>query len=581
VPAIFGALALLPLVAGFYAQQVAIFALVDALLAISLAIVAASGQVSLAQSGFFAVGAYAAALLAARADASFWETLPASGAVAAVAGLLVGLLAFRVRRIYAAFLTFMVAMIVADLSVNLRPVTGGTLGMGGIPRPRLAGHELASDTSYFYLVLLVTLTVALLAMALARSRAGYALTAVREDESVAQILGLRCNRLRISAFAVSGFVAGVAGCLYAHYVGFVSPEAFQPFLSLQLLVMVVIGGMYRVDGAILGALLVAVLPELLQISPHYWTISFGLLLIATVAFFPGGLVSQVDRITGRLHRGRGRRPEPERPPRPRIERRVRRPAPATGPLLRVEGVSCRFGGVRALERVSFAVPRGTVYGVTGRNGAGKTALLNVVSGFHVPNEGTVALDGVDVTRTPVASRAAAGVARTFQEPRVVGPLTVLENVMLAGEARRPTWRLFARRLDGQRPARAAQLIRAVGLAGEEDRMASSLSYGKRKLLALANALRADPVLLLLDEPLAGVEGGSVERVAALLADECRTRGVTVVLVDHDLELIRRCCDRVLLLEGGAVLAEGPPDELLVEPEEADLRPAEDLHVRLA
>jgi branched-chain amino acid transport system ATP-binding protein/branched-chain amino acid transport system permease protein len=572
VPAVFGALALLPLVGGFYAQQVAIFALVDAVLAISLAIVAASGQVSLAQSGLFAVGAYATALLAGRAGASFWETLPASGAVAAVAGLLVGLLAFRVRRIYAAFLTFMVAMIVADLSVNLRAVTGGTLGLGGIPRPRLAGRELASDTSYFYLVLLVALAVALLAMALARSRAGYALTAVREDEAVAQILGLRCNRLRISAFAVSGFVAGVAGCLYASYVGFVSPEAFQPFLSLQLLVMVVIGGMYRVDGAILGALLVAALPELLQISPHYWTISFGLLLIATVAFFPGGLVSQVDRI----HPQRERAPEPERPPRPRIERRVRRRAGATGPLLRVEGVGRRFGGVRALDRVSFTVPGGTVYGITGRNGAGKTALLNVISGFHVPNEGTVTLDGADVTRTSVASRAAAGVARTFQEPRVVGPLTVLENVMLAGAARR----LFKRSAaDTQR--RAIDLIRAVGLAGEEDRVASSLSYGKRKLLALANALRAEPVLLLLDEPLAGVEGGSVERVAALLADECRTRGLTVVLVDHDLELIRRCCDRVLLLEGGAVLAEGPPDELLAEPEEADLRPAQDLHVRLA
>lgn len=588
---VIAALAIVPLVQDFYGQQVAIFAMVNVLLAISLAIVAATGQVSLAQSGFFAIGAYCAGLLATRQGAGFWTSLPAAAGAAALAGFAVGLLAFRVRRIYAAFLTLMVSMIVADLAFAMTSVTGGTAGVGLIDRPIVPGLDFEADSTYFYLVLVAVAGVAALALGLSRSRAGYAMTAVRDDEGAAQALGFDTHRLRICAFVVSGAVAGVAGSLYAHYVGFIDPEAFQPFLSLEILVMVVVGGLYRIDGAVIGALFVSVLPDVLGVSPDYWTIVMGAVLILAVTLLPGGLAAQVDRVAGRagalLRRTRDtQRTEPARSPEPRREPVAAAKQPRAGRPLRVEGVTCRFGGVRAVDDVSFSVPAGAVYGLVGRNGAGKTALLNVLSGFSAADEGRVLLDGADLTKMPIPARARRGLARTFQEPRTLGSLTVLDNVMLAGEGRRGMRRLLlgfpiVRWRRGARVDAALAVLRDVGLEGHADRRAASLSYGQRKLLGLANALRTEPSLLLLDEPLAGVEAASVDRVVELLARERAERGLTVLLVEHEFDLVQRCCDRVLVLEQGAIAAALAPSELLMHPSTNGHARAGDPHASLA
>jgi branched-chain amino acid transport system permease protein len=600
-----GLLLLLPAVGGYYHLQVVALSLVSVLLAVSLSIVTGlCGQVSLAPSAFFTIGAYALALTTTRLGWSFWLAAPAAACVTAALGLLMGLPATRTRGLYFAFVTLMMSLIVASLAVNLTALTGGPLGISGIPRPDLPGFAFVSAERYYYLLLAITVVLCVGALHLAESRLGHTLTAVRDDELAARVLGIDSTRLKVFGFAVSACVAGVAGGLYADFVGFIDPESFPPSLSILVLTMIIIGGVHRIEGAIIGGLLLSILPEALRFSPHAWRLIYGALLVLTVVAFPRGLIALIDRAgSPAVWRGRGARRPPASPPVPvpvpvppaspagasaggsaqgrkgyPPARRCSESAGArgdcspSGELLRVYQVTRRFGAIVALDHVSFAVPAGSVYGIIGPNGAGKSVLLNVISGFLAPDGGRITLGGVPLVGRSVPSIASLGVGRTFQEPRVFRSLSVLENVLLAGRPKRilPNARDFLVGRRGQSGAddhdRALELIVALGLDAEIDRPAGSLSYGQRKLLALANALQPDPRLVLLDEPAAGISPALIYHIERLIATRRQERGVTFVLVEHDTDVISRCCDRVIALEEGRLFLEGAPQNVLAAPE---------------
>ncbi|HWB46576.1 MAG TPA: ATP-binding cassette domain-containing protein, partial [Hyphomicrobiaceae bacterium] len=446
-----------------------------------------AGQLSLCQGAFFGIGAYACALLVMRAGLSFWLALPLAALGAAAVAVLISVPALRLRGHYLAMLTLAFAVIVAQVLTNWVGLTRGPSGLINIPWPDpinlgVASVKIASRDSYYVFIVLAVVVMAGFAWAIQHSRLGMSLTAIREDEVAADIMGINTRLCKMIAFGLSGFFGAIAGGIYAHYAKILTPEEFGILQSVNILLMLVIGGAGTVAGAITGAAVFTVLPEALRVFVDYRMIVFGLLLIIVIIYFPNG-------IAGTIH-GWVRA----------MRRRVETPAVAEGfdapcvaslkarpgeRLLEVAGVTKRFGGLVALRSASLQVRSGEVVGLIGPNGSGKTTLINVMSGGYRPTEGTVTFGGEDLTgRTPhVISHA--GISRTFQKIRLFRSLTALENVAAALQARRGSsrgsslWRgrVFGRSAAAQSEAR--ELLAMVGLQNRGDDLARNLSYGEQ------------------------------------------------------------------------------------------------------
>lgn len=308
---------LVPLVGGFYQTQVVGFGLIDVQLALGLSLVSGyAGQISLGQAGFFAIGAYTAAMTATRLGWPMGAGAAAAVLVTAAAGLIVGLPSLRVRGLYLAMVTLMFSFIVETLATHLVGITGGVQGIGGIERPVLGRLGPLSNIGYFYFLVVVTTVLTLGCLILVRSPIGWKFVAIRDDESAAQMLGIPIYPYKLFAFLLSASLAGLAGVLYAHYLGFISPEVFPGSLSITLLMMIIIGGMRRIDGAVLGALIVGVLPEVLRVARSFWNLVFGALLVLIIIALPDGLISLPARLrrsrreaAGRLSTREAVRPE--------------------------------------------------------------------------------------------------------------------------------------------------------------------------------------------------------------------------------------------------------------------------------
>lgn len=297
------AIGVVPIYGGFYQAQVVAFGMIYVQLALGLSLVSGyAGQISLGQSGFFALGAYAAALSSVRFGLPMGVGVAIGIVLPGVAGLVVGLPSLRIRGLYLAIVTLMFSMIVETLLTNLPSVTGGVLGISAIPRPTLPIAGRLSNVGYYYFLVAITTAMTLGCMVLVRSPVGWKFIAIRDDESAAQMLGIPTSRYKLLAFLLSAGLAGLAGGLYAHYVGFISPEVFPGSLSITLLMMIIIGGMRQVEGALLGALLVGVLPEVLRFTQNFWNIIFGGLIIAVIVLVPDGLIALPRRAwRPRLH----------------------------------------------------------------------------------------------------------------------------------------------------------------------------------------------------------------------------------------------------------------------------------------
>jgi branched-chain amino acid transport system permease protein len=556
-----------------YHVSLAILAGIDALAATGLILLIQAGQVSLGHAAYVGLGAYASAILTRDHGLSPWLGLLAGAAVAAASALPLGFVALKLRGTYLPLATLAWGMAVYVVLVAATPITGGSSGFDHVPPLSVAGYDLGAGRLTAALVWLVVLLATVSLARLLRSRQGRALRAIRHHEALAVAFGIDPARIKIVAFVLSAALAGCAGALYAHQAEFVSPAPFGLGASFTLLIVVMLGGVGHPVGAVLGAITVALMNLTFQtlfsglisrIGPVE-PVAFGTLLVVLLLRWPGGLWSALEPCL----------PPSTRPQRTRQSVRpdVLRGRPATEaraaePILELLHVNKRFGGLQALSDVSFRVLPQGILGLIGPNGAGKSTAFNIMSGLSRPTSGEVLLDGRSLKGRPwqVIGQ---GLARTFQHVKLVEGMSVLENVAIGA-----FWRGEAGWIDGltgrdraeEAAVRdvAAAALASVGLSAQADLPCTSLPLGRQRLVEIARAIAAAPALLLLDEPAAGLRAGEKAALATLL-DRLRLEGMTIVLVEHDMELVMRSVDRLVVLNTGRVLADGPALQVRHDP----------------
>jgi len=566
-----GALALLTLpfwLANPYHQHVVIMAGIFTILALSLNLLLGyTGQLSLGHAGFFGIGAYTAALLALSWEWPFWLTLPSAALTAGLAGLGIGRLALKVRGAYFVLVTISFAGVISLVSINWMELTNGPLGLPGVPPAELPWLSLRTKRAYYYLVLLGAALTYLVCQRVVRSRLGRAFLALRENEALAESVGVDPTRTLVAAAVLSAAMAGLAGGLYAHYTRFVSPEVFLFSYTVTMVIMVVAGGKGTLAGPVVGAVLFTALPEALReaMAWQWQMLAYGVLLVLLVFFLPRGIVPAL-----RIHRVRA-----PALPAPSFLGEVSEgasTAPSERKMLTITDLSVAFGGVAALAGVSFAVRPGTITSLIGPNGAGKTTAFNAITGYLRPRRGRVSWGDVALTGRRPCEVARRGIVRTFQKTSVFPALTVRDNVLVGLHLRGRAGVLpilLARRAVREEEARLAaeaeSIMAGVGLGHRRHETASALPYGEQRLVELAVALAAQPRLLLLDEPGAGMTGGEKERLIELIR-RLRDGGMTVLLVEHDMRLVMGISDTVIVLNHGRVIAEGPPAAIQAHPD---------------
>ncbi|HEY2992764.1 MAG TPA: branched-chain amino acid ABC transporter ATP-binding protein/permease [Methylomirabilota bacterium] len=542
-----------------------------------------TGQISLGHAGLYAIGAYTAALAATRLGLGVWSALPLAIVLTAAVGAGVALAGLRVSGPYLAMVTIAFGIIVEGALVEWVTLTGGPGGIFDIPKPALAGAPLALNRYYWIVAVAAALSL-WLTRNLAHSAWGRALVAVKGSELAAASLGLSAYRVRTTAFTLSAAFAGAGGGLFAFLNGYLSPDSFTLQTSILFLLIVLFGGLGTLAGPLVGATVLVVLPELVRNLVDYRLALYGALLVLSVYFLPRGVVGAftLARVARPAAAGGGSGGPPGTQTREGVPGGPAAggggassldtplaleapPPPAAGPrgsvALAIKGVTKSFGGVRALEDVGLVVASATVHSIIGPNGAGKTTLVNVVAGFDGVDRGGIELFGESIAGRTAVAIARRGVARTFQTPQLFEELSVLDNVLVGAAGPRLGWLAAALvGFGGDAPAtrlRAMDALDAVGLGEWAGTPAAGLPFGHRRRLEIARARAAGARVLLLDEPAAGLAPAEVEALDALLA-RLRGMGLTIVLVEHHVELVMAISDRVTVLDEGRVIADGAP-----------------------
>ena len=539
------------------------YAGIAAVVAVGLAVLTGvGGMTSFGQAAFVGFGAYATALLTTRLGVSPWLSLPASLLAAGVAAAVLGAVVLRLSGHYLALGTLAMNVALVYVVANL-DAFGRNDGINGIPPLSLSspwGRISLIDNRPYFAVIGVALVLTLVATRnLLDSRTGRAIRALRGGRVAAASCGVRIAAARMTAFVFAAVLAGLAGWLYAHMQRSITPAPFGLEPSIDYLLMAVIGGAAYPGGALLGAALVTLihdrlqtlLPLLFGIGGNFETIVFGGLLLLVLQVAPEGLWPHLVRV-----RGAGRRliaPAAALP---------RRAVPARGTvLLEVAGLTRRFGGLVAVNDIGFAVQAGEILGLIGPNGAGKSTTFNLLTGVDRPDAGSVRFLDEPVTGATPQAVARRGIGRSFQHVRLVAGMSVIENVALGCHLRGHAGPLSAvlrrdRAEEARLFAEAARQLARVGLAEEADKPAGTLPLGRQRIVEIARALCLDPVLLMLDEPAAGLRHGEKQTLAALLR-RLRAEGMGILLVEHDMPFVMGLADRLVVMDFGTKLAEGP------------------------
>ncbi|MCA0326508.1 MAG: branched-chain amino acid ABC transporter ATP-binding protein/permease [Proteobacteria bacterium] len=564
------AIAVLPLVAPnpylvTLAQDVAIVAMGAIGLNILLGL---SGQLSLGQAGFVGLAAYATGLLATKYQWPLWATLPVSLAVCAVAGGLMGLVALRTRTHYLAMVTLAFGYIFEVVAQRWVTVTGGAMGLLGVPQ--LNFGSFVNGSQYFFWVLGgALLLVQMLSDYVMDSRIGRGLHAIKESESFAATVGVDAAAWRCLVFVASAVVAGLSGYFFAHQSGYLGSDAFGLERNTALLIAVVIGGLGSAYGPILGAL---ALIGLNQFTAQFYEVSyfiFGAILLLVMTVFPGGIAGLLKTVRDFLFRRASVGTRPQVKPWKETEPQPLAAHGSTEPVLELEDVTKRYAGVVAIDSVSLRVDAGTVHALIGPNGAGKSTLINAITGLGLADSGRIRFCGADISALKPHRRARLGLARTFQNLQLIASLTVAENVMLGLPRRHGPvagllrW-LASGRDAAEERAEALQLLAAVGIEHLADEMPAGLPYGHRKLCELARALAQKPTLLLLDEPIAGLNEQEAAEVGARILS-MKARGMTILLVEHNMGFVMRVSDHVTVIDYGRKIGEGTPEQVQRDP----------------
>jgi len=527
-----------------------------------------AGQAFIAAAAAFAIGAYASALGMMKLDLPFIVSWPAGGILAGIFGLASSLPALRLAGAYLAMVSIAFNVVVEQVLIHWTEVTGGPIGLPGIPRASFAGFKI-DDHAILALIILVAIITVYAFTAVRRSQWGLALVAMRENELAAKSLGIDTIRLKAVAFWVSSAITGLAGGLYSQSMQYVSPDIGTIFASIIFVLMLVLGGIGTAWGPLIGALILTLLPQLLSDFQRYHLLVLGLILLASVTLMPQGVAKLAHMGLARVKGAFGRGIETGRTRMPGAAAVALDGflAPSSGGELVATGIDKSFGGIAALRGVDIRVEAGRIRGLIGPNGSGKSTLVNVATGFYRADGGEVRfgrhrLDGHSITRI-----AEAGIVRTFQTPQLFSELTALENLLVAQfRYRAPS--LVAgffelpssERINGEATGEAIRLAHALELETLLDRRARDLSQGDKRKLEIARALAARPSILILDEPAAGLSVEEADALCALL-DRLKARGLGVLLVEHHMDVIMRVCDRITVLERGRVIAEGTPREI--------------------
>jgi branched-chain amino acid transport system permease protein len=489
------------------------------------------------------------------------------GAVAA----LIGWITLRLSGHYLSIATIAWGIAIYHLFGNL-PQLGQYSGIDNVPAVRLGGWVFDTGRKSYLLIWVATLGALAAARNLLDSRAGRAIRALRFRAAMAESCGVDTAALKQVVFIQAALLAGLAGWLHAHFLRFVSPHAFGVNAGIDYLFMAVIGGAGQVWGALVGAAVMTVakewlkdlLPLLFRSSGNYETIVFGVLMILLLRRTRSGLVPALARWWPAAWQSKAPAAPVPAEPLPRRER------PAAGtPLLEVTHLQKRFGGLQAVKEMSFSMRAGEILGLIGPNGAGKSTLFNLVSGTLEASGGEVRLLGEPITGRPSREIARRGVARSFQHVHLVSTMSVLDNVALGAHLRGAKGTVAAmlrrdRAEEARLLAEAAAQIERVGLGPALHEPAGSLPLGRQRVVEIARALAADPILLLLDEPAAGLRYAEKKALAELLRGLQRD-GVSILLVEHDMEFVMGLVDRLVVMDFGEKIAEGLPREIQRHP----------------
>ena len=539
-----------------YLTNLAIIVLLHAIPAIGLALLLGyTGQISLGQAGFYGLGAYASSLISMSWGLSPFLAAPMAAMVVGLVGWLLGWIIFRLHGHHLAIATLGFGIIVHVVLVELRQYTGGPVGLIGIPPFRVFGLALSSDAAFLPVAAASCLGVVAMATNLVRSPFGFTMRGVADNERAAASVGIDVARTKRNILVLSAVVSSFAGSLYAHYIGFISPAPFNVAFSIRLLLMVAVGGFSGVWGVLFGVAFVSIITEPLQELGYLDVVVYGLLLIVISIYFPRGLVN------GLVHGAAGRM----------AAAGTLAEGQGLGRMLEVEDVSRRFGALVAVDQVSFRVGPGELVALIGPNGAGKSTLLDLLAGSQIPSSGRIRFAGRRLSGVAPHRVNALGIARTFQQIELFGSMSVRDNVVAGGAVRGGATLLpgllglpTTRRMLARLRETADECLDLVGLAHRATVPAAALPAGDRRLVAIARALATGPDWLLLDEPGAGLN--AVEKDALLLVvRKLVERRKTIIFVEHDMSLVGRLAERVLVLDRGKLIADGTPDDVRHEP----------------
>jgi branched-chain amino acid transport system permease protein len=530
-----------------------------------------AGELSLSQGAFFGLAAYVTGILAAKAGLDFPQTFVASILVSVLMAALISIPVLRLASHYFALATLGVGQVLLLLAIDWQSLTGGAIGLSGVPLPRLFGLQISRGWPLLLFVWFFVLVAAAVAHQTKRGLYGLACHVVRQNAVAARSLAIDPDAIRFAMFLLSAAMAGMAGALHAHTIRIVSPEGLDFKVMISCLTMAVIGGRTHIWGAIAGALLVVHLPEWLRGFEQGYVIITSGILIGILILAPEGLAGLVDRILP---------PAASGPVGSIMSVPMLRAAgegvlmPSETPILAIRELTKTFGGVHALNAVSFSLMRGSITAVIGPNGSGKTTLVNCITGIYRADGGGITLGGAEISSMGSDEIAALGVGRTFQNLRLVEDMSVLDNVAVARFRAEETTLgkaiLIGRsdpRLERAR-SHALHVLRRLGLEDIAGANCGSLAHGTKRLVEIARAICLDPAVLLLDEPAAGLNETEQADLAKIL-EALAARGLTLLIIEHNMEFLKSLATHMVCLDYGELIASGRPsaiyqDERVIE-----------------
>lgn len=518
------------------------------------------GEFSLGHAGFVSVGAYVSAIVSGALAGKglsdlglFLIALLVGGLAAGIMGVLVGIPALRLRGDYLAIVTMAFAEIIRVCFCNFS-ITGGGKTMSGI-------LKLSTFPRVFW-IMVVCVTIMYLFV---RSKYGRTVQAIREDYIAASASGINVTYYKVMTFAISAFFAGIGGGIYAHYMTAMIPTNFNFNYSAELLSEVIIGGTGSLTGSIIGAAFLSALPELMREFSTYRMLAYSVVLVLVMLFRPGGIFGRWEfSLTRALEKLTGRGTV-----KAKAEKGARTMAQ---PVLKCQHLGIQFGGLKAVDDFNMEIGESELVGLIGPNGAGKTTVFNLITGVYKPTEGSLYLNGERMNGKKTHQIVHAGIARTFQNIRLFKKMTVIENVkaaMLEELTYNMPQAIFRTKAYWQQEAaataRAKELLQVVHLSGKEDLEADNLPYGEQRRLEIARALATNMKLLLLDEPAAGMNPTETEELLEII-DYIRSEfKVSVLLIEHDMSLVMKICERIQVLDFGTTIASGTPAEIANDP----------------